>query len=276
MNNQTLLKIRIPLQNKKLQKVLGSKKTYHYVLSTGYSPFDRGKIMPVEKRATVSRGGLEKNQFYNSLIPNVYDVIGENECLSSWNKDTFEKAKLRPVEVSMDSMNKKQNKDEIEALKEKITNAYSETISAGNSNFENNDEALAFYEKKLKENPEDYVSMAYYGSSLAVKGGQSSVVKAVALVNEAYTYLDKAAELAFDKDGEIEVLMNRGSVSAAVPQQVFGKAESGAQDFMRIISITDNQILKAYCYIMAYECYKNCDKETQALLALQEAKKMIE
>ena len=77
------------------------------------------------------------------------------------------------------------------------------------------------------------------------------------------------------KEGEIEVLMNRGSVSAAVPQQVFGKAESGARDFMRIICLTDNQALKAYCYVMAYKCYKNCDKETQALLALQEAEKLL-
>ena len=275
LNNESQLKIRIPLQNKKIQKVLGAKKTYHFVLTGGYSQFDRGKIMPVEKRAALSRGGLENPKFYDSLIPNVYDVLGENDCLGTWDKETFEKAMLVPVEVSMQIVAKNQNKEEIEVLMEKITKAYSETITAGNSAFENNDDALAYYEKKLKENPEDYVSMAYYGSSLAIKGGESSVVKAVALVNEAYTYLDKAAELAFDKEGEIEVLMNRGSVSAAVPQQVFGKSESGAQDFMRIICLTDNQVLKAYCYVMAYKCYKNCDKETQALLALQEAEKLL-
>lgn len=275
LNNQTQLKIRIPLQNKKMQKVLGAEKTYHYVLTGGYSQYDRGKLLPVEKKAGISRGGLENPKLYNSLIPNVYDVLGENNCLASWDKETFEKAQLVPVEVSMKIAAKNQNKDDIEALIEKVTTAYSETISPGNSAFENNDAALAFYEKLVKENPQDYVSMAYYGSCLAIKGGESSVVKAVALVNEAYTYLDKAAELAFDKEDEIEVLMNRGSVSAAVPQQVFGKSESGAQDFMRIISLTDNNVLKAYCYVMAYKCYKNCDKETQALLALQEAEKLL-
>ena len=275
LNNETQLKIRIPLQNKKLQKVLGAEKTYHYVLTGGYSLYDRGKLLPVEKKAGISRGGLENPKAYNSLIPNVYDVLGENDCLTTWNKDTFDKAMLVPVEVSMKIAVKNQNKDDVEALIEKVTTAYNQTITQGNSAFENNDAALAYYEKRLKENPQDYVSMAYYGSSLAIKGGQSSVVKAVALVNEAYGYLDKAAELSFDKEGEIEVLMNRGSVSASVPQQVFGKSENGAQDFMRIITLTDNQVLKAYCYVMAYKCYKNCDKETQALLALKEAEKLL-
>ena len=51
---------------------------------------------------------------------------------------------------------------------------------------------------------------------------------------------------------------------------------SGAQDFMRIVSLTDDEKLKAYCYVMAYECYKKCGKDTQAMLALQESKKLVE
>ena len=70
--------------------------------------------------------------------------------------------------------------------------------------------------------------------------------------------------------------MNRASVSASVPEQVFGKAASGAEDFMRIVSLTENETLKAYCYVMAYECYQKCGKETQAILALQEAQKMVQ
>ena len=138
------------------------------------------------------------------------------------------------------------------------------------------DENLSFYKEKLNDNSEDFVTLAYYGSWLAVKGGESSVMKAVSLVNEAYTYLDKAAALAAGKEGEIDVLMNRASVSAAVPEQVFGKAAGGAEDFMRVVSLTDNETLKAYCYVMAYECYQKCGKETQAILALQEAQKMVQ
>ena len=99
---------------------------------------------------------------------------------------------------------------------------------------------------------------------------------AVALVNESYTYLDKAAQMAAGREGEIEVLLNRASVSASVPEQVFGKAAGGAEDFMRIISLTEDTVLKAYCYVMASECYQKCGKETQAILALQEAQKMLQ
>lgn len=75
--------------------------------------------------------------------------------------------------------------------------------------------------------------------------------------------------------------MNRASVSASVPEQVFGKAESGAEDFMRIILLSDaknpdDKNLKAYCYVMAYECYKKRGNESKAFLALQEAKNMLE
>ena len=214
LDNQTI-KTRIPLQNKKLQKVLGTKKTYHRVVSE------------------------------------------ELECPEN------------VLEVSMENLVKKQNKKEIEELIQKVTTAYY-------SSAENKYESLEVYEQRYNENPEDYVNMAYYGSLIAMKGGESSVFKAMALVNKAYVYLDKAAELAFDKEGEIDVLLNRASVSAAVPQPVFGKAESGAEDFMRIIKLTEDPTLKAYCYVMAYKCYKKCDRETQALLALQEAQKMIE
>ena len=55
-----------------------------------------------------------------------------------------------------------------------------------------------------------------------------------------------------------------------------GKAAAGAEDFMRIVSLTEDQALKAYCYVMAYECYQKCGKETQAILALQEAQKMVQ
>ena len=106
--------------------------------------------------------------------------------------------------------------------------------------------------------------------------GRSSIMKATALVKESYTYLDKACALAFEKNGEIDVLLNRGSVSVSVPEQVFGKAESGAEDFMRIVLLSEDKILKAYSYVMAYECYKKRGNESKAFLALQEAKNMIE
>ena len=274
LNNETQLNIRIPLRDKRVQKLLGSEKTWHYVLTGAYSQFDRGGFMPLEKRPAMAHGGMKNSIEYNNLIPPLYDIPGSNEALASWKADTFEKAKITPVEVSMKAGKKsKSEKEKNEAYINHIKELYAESFSSQMAQAKTTDEALAFYKEKITANPDDYVSLAYYGSFLAVKGGESSVMKAVALVNEAYTYLDKAAQMASSKEGEIDVLMNRASVSASVPEQVFGKAESGAEDFMKIVSLTEDATLKAYCYVMAYECYQKCGKETQAILALQEARK---
>ena len=223
-NEGRQIKIRLPLQDKRVQKILGAKKINHTIAQDSFSPLSlEASMMPYKK----SKEQEKKDKAYIKYIKQLY--------------------------------------------------AESQGASMEQGNTANStDENLSFYKEKLNANPEDFVSLAYYGSRLAVKGGESSVMKAVSLVNEAYTYLDKAAALAAGKEGEIDVLMNRASVSAAVPEQVFGKAADGAEDFMRIVSLTDNETLKAYCYVMAYECYQKCGKETQAILALQEAQKMVQ
>ena len=277
LNRGVQIKVRIPLRDKRIQKILGARKTWHYVLTGAYSQFDRGAFMPLEKKPAMANGGMKNSKAFNNLVPPVYDVIGPNETLASWNSETFEKAKLTPVEASMTAHKKSRSEEEKnKAFIEKVKKTYAQNFGSQVQMPSTTDEGLSLYKQKLSENPDDFVSMAYYGSYLAMKGGESSVVKAVALVNEAFDYLDIAVELSAGQEGEIDVLMNRGSVSASVPEQVFGKAETGAQDFMRIVSLTTDTNLKAYCYVMAYECYEACGKESQANLVLQEAKKMVE
>ena len=227
LKDGSLIKIRIPLQDKRVQKILAAKNTSHYIYQDSYPPLTVKADMKAHK---TSKQEEEKNKAFASQVKQLYA-----ESLSS---------------QSSQNPQTPQNKS--------------------------TDENLAFYKEKISANPEDFVSLAYYGSYLAVKGGESSVMAAVALVNESYTYLDKAAQMAAGREGEIEVLLNRASVSASVPEQVFGKAAGGAEDFMRIISLTEDAALKAYCYVMASECYQKCGKETQAILALQEAQKMLQ
>lgn len=225
LNEKREIKNRIPLKDENLMRVLGSKETWHYIISDDA------------------------------------DYSGES---------------INALEVSMTSQkNSKVSKKEADEFVNRIKKEFAESIGK-TKNTDSIEKRLAYYKEKLDENPDDYVSMACYGSALAEKGGESSVFKAVALVNEAYTYLDKAAELSFNKEGELDVLLNRASVSAAVPQGVFGKAECGAKDFMRSASLTEDKKLKAYCYAMAYECYMKCSKKTDAFIALQEAKKMVQ
>lgn len=47
-NAETRIKLRIPLKNKRLQKVLGAKKSYHYVVTGAYSQYEVDGFMKVD------------------------------------------------------------------------------------------------------------------------------------------------------------------------------------------------------------------------------------
>ncbi len=234
LNDGTQIKFRIPLSDKRLQKVLGAKKTYHYIVTEKLSD----EINPLEVTMTARKKDKKAEAETRAYVSHVKDLYYQTH----FTVDSEEAA---------DSDNGKPDANDIDAC-------------------------LSYYDQKIKDNSDDYESLSNYGTYLAMKGGRSSIMKATALVKESYNYLDKACELAFEKEGEVEVLLNRASVSASVPEQVFGKAESGAEDFMRIVLLSEDKILKAYSYVMAYECYKKRGNESKAFLALQEAKNMIE
>lgn len=101
LNDGKTIKIRIPLWNKNLQKVYTSQKTYHYVLAGGYSEYESGNFISLEKLPAVSHGSTKSPEEYNKLIPQVYDILGENNQLGTWNTEIFTKAKLIPVEIEM-------------------------------------------------------------------------------------------------------------------------------------------------------------------------------
>lgn len=291
------LKIKIPLQNEYLQAVYGATKTKHYVLTGGVSQFDRGGFMPIEKRRTNSRGGTKSSRDYNALIPKVYDVLGDNAQLGTWSAQDFSKAMMQPVEVEMHPFaatgkawkgSRVSGAEADDAFIGKIAEEYAKFMPSTGEMYEDPEAYADKLKAKLKQNPDDYVTMAYYGSCLALQGGKASVLQAVALVNEAFEYLDKAADLARGKEGEIDVLMNRASVAYSVPNEVFGKAETAAGDFERIISLYKENYGQeglaqpevkygvAYCYAMASRCYRTLGRQTDEVLSLQEAKKLIE
>ncbi|MBR6144823.1 MAG: hypothetical protein IKQ23_11105 [Treponema sp.] len=226
LKKENQIKIRIPLKDQGLQRILGAKKTWFYLVLNG-TPLS----------------------------------LEMNDC---------------PLEVDMECKAEDKNStSEDAAYINQMKEIFAEAMEI---DFDSNsiEENLDFYKNKIDENPNDFVSLANYGSNLAKKGGNSSVVQAVILVNQSYTYLDKAAKLARGKEGEVEVLLNRASVSASVPEQVFAKSESGAEDFVRLASLTDDAEFKAYCYAMACDCYQKCGKTTLAKVALQKSKKVLE
>lgn len=273
--------MRIPLEIKELQKIYTAEETWHYVLVGGYSKWDRGGFMPVEKRKSYSKGSVEKGSEFNNLIPKVYDILGNNSTLGTWEKEELKKAMLEPVEVNMTVVkeNPKDLKNRIEEIKKNFYEQY-KSDEIGNTNFDEQ-----YYKNQLNENPEDPVALAYYGSCVAMRGGKSNVAQAVKLVNESYTYLDKAVELGKGHEKEIEILMNRASVSQAVPNGVFAKAETGAKDFAKAAALQKSNAKKlnekndylfaAYLYASSSECYNISGKETEATLMLNEAEKMM-
>lgn len=238
LNDGTQIKIRIPLSDKRLHKILGAKKTYHYL--TEDASF--AEVSPLEVTMTPRKKDKKAEAETKAFVNHVKEVYYQTRYSTD----------------ASDSASGLENTDN------------------DRPDLNDVDACLLYFGQKIKDNPDDYENLSNYGTYLAMKGGQSSIMKATALVKESYNYLDKACELAFEKEGEIDVLLNRASVSASVPEQVFGKAESGAEDFMRIILLTDDKKLKAYCYVMAYECYKKRGNQSKAFLALQEAKNMIE
>ena len=219
-----IVKIRIPLQNKEVQKVYGAKQTTHSV--TGFNGQDSYSV----------------------------DMTGKNGNIK--------------VDVT-------QRIAQIKALYQ------SEAAPDGEpkTEFSTNEEAAKYYLKKIEENSKDAVSMAYYGSYCARIGGESSAMKALSLVNKAFLYLDKAVELARGTSDEIEVLMNRAGVCAAVPDVVFQKSQTGGEDYERIAELmSQNGATKqaAYYFVLAAECYHKAGNNTKVQLALQKAESMIQ
>ncbi len=301
------IKIRIPLTDKGLQKIYTAEKTYHYVITGAYSEWDEGNFMPIESDRALSHGELANASDYNSLIPKIYDILdisddsktSQYKQLSSWNKGNSTAAILTPVEVTMNSSAAPQKSRE---LISEIKSAYRKTSMAplgqeksqyreklapalAAFNIGETDKAESLLEKIVEEQPENYLAMAYYGSCVAIRGGNSPVVQAVKLVNDSYIYLDKAAELSQGRPEELEVLMNRASVSESVPNAVFGKALTGAEDYIKCATLfkrktstenfTDSEkLFLSYLYASASACYKKAGRETEELLNLKEAEKL--
>lgn len=291
LNNGKSVRIRIPLNDKNIKRVYSVENTYHYVVIGAYSQFDLGGFMPIDKRRSNSRGGTKSSKDYNPLVPKLYDILGDNQQLAEWNGDLLTKATVQPVEVQMKL--EKTTKDDFKDFKNIVYNRIAELNEKSSSGdffgYQSLDEALSILEKTINENQQSAVDISHYGSCLAMKGGQSSVVQAVAYVNKAFEYLDKAVELSQNEDELFETLMNRASVCKSVPDSVFNKATAGAQDFIKLASIQKNKIsteqsenyeydcyILSYLYLNAAECYKSAGKDTESLLMSQEAKKAIQ
>ncbi len=244
MEGGRLIKTRIPLKEKRLQKFYVTENTRH-------------------------------------------SVYVEDEIQISKNVDMKAKEAKKNMKESIDKI-----KDAYYEMKDGVQ---ADDLKTGNEEFDKAyslfrdgeaEKAEPLFKSMIDKNGDDPKANAYYGSCLAIRGGNSNVFSAMNLVKKSYVYLDKAVSLSRGQTSEVDCLMNRAEVSVSVPNAVFGKAEQGAIDFARCAEIyekkaegaimsEEDKLVIAYCYASAAECHLNRKKESEAALCLKKAEKIL-
>lgn len=300
--------IRVPLNYKPLRKIFTNPTTYHYVLSGGYDPLTNGNFLPVKKRSSIRNGGGAKSR----LTPKVYDYLtpkgySQKSILESYSEETFEYALLKPIiadpkdlaenkknsipdkfieefKAALQEENKlsrEKKEREVKELEDKLKNSgeLKSNIELGIKYFnlgntEKSEEIILNY---LDKNPEDPRAISYYGSIMAMKGGQTdSLSQAMEYIYKAFDLYKKAIKLVKTPEEELEVRLNRANVAKSVPESVFQKNTLGAKDFLKAAEIykeiyPDKPEYVAHCYIMAALCFKNAGKEEESIIYLEAA-----
>lgn len=253
--------IQIPLTDPIINRALDGRPTYHYVLIGAYDPYTRGNFMSVKPEASIHNGGGAISEF----TPRVYDYLAPKgmkqiTLLSAYDATNMIYAKIYPVTVQKSTNAKRQQTGDLaqyeKAAKEEQalarTNSILRVRAMESSNIAGFAMAEAYFNAGMIEpaektfdailtsDPSNAVAIAYRGSIYAMKGGSSSSLgDAVAGVQKALEYFDKAERLAKNDQDLIYILMNRGSVSIAVPDSVFNQAKRGAKSFLKVAEILE-------------------------------------
>ncbi len=291
--------VQIPLVDPGLERVLDGRDTFHYVFVGAYDRLASGHFMPVKETAGIANGGGALSR----MTPRIFDYLApagmdQHTVLSSCDESNFIYATVYPVRAGTDLgtettadipalIREYTDKAQSEASSDKdaaaaeaanlaASGAPSLEIAIALFNAGDYDSAKERFAGILSNQAENPQALAYYGSLLAMEGGTSrSVGEAVRLVNLAYVYLDKAVANAMS-DGEIlTARMNRGNVSLAVPEEVFGKSLSGADDFLMAAKVFEDTgadpSLVADCYLNAALCYRHSGQNDRADIYLNQA-----
>ena len=248
-----------------LASVLGGRASWHYVLVGAYDGAREGHYAGLREFAGIHEGGGAQDE----LCPRVFDLVaprGKSQAreLSSQDSAKGVLALIFPVEVggaaakgtargtasgvaggAREALEAAAKKDEADARLARArdlaalpppskadADRIGELFGLGLE-----ERALAAANEALARKPGNAVALAYRGAIVARSAERASGLGTkMRLVAQAYADLDSAAEAAKaggpSAAGErIAVLLCRGSVSAAVPNDVFGRAAQGAADF---------------------------------------------
>jgi hypothetical protein len=112
----------------------------------------------------------------------------------------------------------------------------------------------------LAAKPGDPVALAYRGALVAMSAGKAAGLgKKTRLVTEAYLDLDAAVAASARAEDHLAVLVCRGNVSSAVPNDVFGRAAQGAADFdaaAGIVAASKDPVFAGNCLAQAAAAYE--------------------
>ncbi len=294
--------VRIPLGNPAFESLYTVPETWHFVCVGAFDPAGRDGF---------ARTGTP------DFAPPLYDIIvpegtTQEETLSAWDESSFSVPVLSPISVSMRTPEKmKKQKNSLSAEGREKLNALEQAAAAEDkdanqralASLENvkpgtleyalaafsagqYEKAEAAFDDLLAANPDDSTANGYKGSLVALRAGKAMPLAAVGIVKEAYVFLDRAVSLAKTNAERDSAYTNRGSVSMAIPEMVFGKAESGAADFIAAAEarkllaadassgITSLDVASSYCD--AAKCYEIADKRDLAETSYAEAKRLVD
>jgi len=128
----------------------------------------------------------------------------------------------------------------------------------------------------LQKNPDNPDALAYSGAILAMRASDEPPLTALETVTEAYVLLDRAVELSKSDDSILASRYSRASTSRAVPNSVFSKALTGAEDYIQIASHIKNDPEElAHVYCDAAVCYETAGRDLDAGLWFREASRLI-
>lgn len=200
----------------------------------------------------------------SDFVPKVYDILvpdetSQEEVLSAWDEDSFLIPCMQPILIHLSDrfsirISEKALSDETlitlrelekSAADEKIeidikalelyASKPSNTLDYAIAAFDANKlaEAEDLFGALLAADKKSIPAIAYTGALIALRASSAPPLEAVGIVKDAYVWLDRAVAEAVAQEDILYASMNRGHVSLAVPNTVFGMAAHGGDDFLR-------------------------------------------
>jgi tetratricopeptide (TPR) repeat protein len=284
------LYVHLPLDIPQARAILTGRPNWHYVLIGAYDPYANGNLMPIKPEASMGNAGGA----LSPLTPKLFDVLdapGHEQTaeLSSFSDEKNELACLYPVvfdgneggrKVDYAALASAAQKEELEQAARSRKEFMAMTkgtdpLSAARAYYFLGDkkQADACFLRILESDPGNPSALAFRGAIRSADGsGAANPAQAVIAVQEGFTYLDKAVELARSSGQEncvMDALTCRAEVCVAIPEAVFGKSAVGATDFEAVANLYAVKVPRvadeARAWVRAALAWKRAGNESRAV-----------